>query len=58
MESEHSIDVEVAGAQNKEEEKAILSYIEHEGIMDEILSGNLNFATPLPQGQEEASTEE
>lgn len=52
-ESDHSIDVEVAGAQNKEEEKALLAYLEHEAIIDEILAGNLNFASPLPQKENE-----
>lgn len=52
-ESEHSIEVEVAGAQSKEEEKALLAYLEDEAIMDEILTGNLNFATPLSQTQED-----
>lgn len=52
-ESQYSIEVEVAGAQNKEEEKALLSYLEHEGIMDEVLSGNLQFATPLSQTEDD-----
>jgi hypothetical protein len=51
-ESEHSIEVEVAGAKSKDEEKALLAYLEDEAIMDEILSGNLQFASPLEQNQE------
>jgi hypothetical protein len=52
-ESDHSIEVEVAGAQSKEEEQALLAYLEHEAIMDEILAGNTNFASPLAENLED-----
>lgn len=57
-ESDHSIEVEVAGAKNKDEEKALLSYLEEEGVMDEILAGNLNFASPLNLDEEDEWEEE
>jgi hypothetical protein len=53
VESDHSIDIEIAGAQSKKEEKAIIEYLENEAILDEILAGNSNFAKPLPQVEQE-----
>jgi hypothetical protein len=53
VESDHSIDIEIAGAQSKKEERAIIEYLENEAILDEILAGNSNFAKPLPQIEQE-----
>jgi hypothetical protein len=49
IENENSIEVEINGAQNPQEEKCLIKYMEDEGIMDEILAGNTKFATPLPE---------
>jgi hypothetical protein len=46
-ENEASIEIEIHGTNCTEERNCITKYLEDEGIMDEILSGNIKFAVPL-----------
>jgi len=61
VESQESIEVEVCGINPTnslepkkalEEKNSIIKYLEDEGIMEEVLQGNTNFAHPLNDQEE------
>jgi hypothetical protein len=46
-ETQESIEIEIHGTNCPKERDWITKYLEDEGIMEEILAGNLKFAEPL-----------
>jgi hypothetical protein len=50
IETEDSIDIETHGIKDdSKQKKDIIKYLEDEGILEEVLLGNCQFATPLTE---------